>query len=208
MDKFQLPQFNQGRASARRRPTRPPRLRSFPVLPEGPVLYQVRDDAYDSAYLQFFVPPPGFLTFTNSASEWTIYVAIAKVLGWPRDPRKGPYVGWPGLWTYQAPVEGGRAARGGQVIDFVVHGTSGSMGEIAIRIQSERYHQFTDAVKHAVDETLRVRLARYGRVVDVFEQDFMQDRSGQAACVEVKRAIFGGSASNPLRSGQARRIRA
>ena len=102
-----------GKESTRRRPTRPPRSRHFGAIPTGPRLY-AQDEKQNSIYWQFFVPPPGFITFTNSRSEWTIYVAISKVLGWPRDPRQGPYIGWPGLWTYQSPFEGGRAARGGQ----------------------------------------------------------------------------------------------
>jgi hypothetical protein len=166
------------------------------------------DDRRNATYELFFSPPPAFLTFTNSRSEWVIYVALSKVLGVPKDPRQGPYIGWPGVWSYQSPFEGGRAARGGQVIDFIVHGSTTASGDIALRIQTERYHQFTDDSKHAKDEQLKLRVARMGRIVDLFEVDFMADKSGQAACIQVKQAIFGGSARNPLRSGSPKRVKA
>ena len=191
--------------NARRRPVRPPRLRGPVGLPRGPRLYRILK-GYGLVHGPG-EPPPGFITFTNSLSEWFIYWALAKVIKFPRDPRKGPYIGWPGLWSYQTPVDGGRAFRGGQVVDFIVEPPVTGGETLAIRIQTERYHLFTDSAKHAVDELLKVRLARFGRVVDLFEQDFIHDASGQAAILEVKRALFGGHPSNPLRAGNARRIR-
>jgi hypothetical protein len=190
--------------SNRRSQTRPPRLRSIPVMPKGPKLYQQKEGA--GLFSGPNEPPPGFLTYTNSRSEWWVYWALAKALGQPKDPRRGPYEGWPGLWTYQSPFEGGRVP-GGQVVDFVVFAPATASGDIAIRIQTERYHVMTDAAKQATDRILLARLAGRFHVVDIFEQDFMGDPSGQAAVIEVKRALFGGQTSNPLRSGQARRLR-
>jgi hypothetical protein len=192
-------------ASSRRTQTRPPRLRSIPALPKGPKLYQQQEGA--GLFTGPGEPPPGFLTYTNSRSEWVIYWALAKALGVPKDPRQPPYEGWPGLWLYQRPYEGGRVP-GGQVVDFVVLSPATAEGDIAIRITTERYHVMTDAAKQATDRILLARLAGRFRVVDIYEQDFIGDRSGQAAVIEVKRALFGGQTSNPLRSGQARRIRA
>jgi hypothetical protein len=189
---------------SRRKPVRPPRLRSIPAFPKGPRLYEQLEGV--GLVHGPGDPPPGFLTFTNSQSEWWIYWAISKVIGFPQDPRVGPYIGWPGLWIYQSPFEGGRV-RGGQVVDFVIESPVTSGGTLAIRIQTERYHIFTDPMKHAQENILLTRLAQYSRVADVFEQDFIMDRSGQAAVLEIKKAIFGGRASNPLRAGTARRIR-
>lgn len=192
--------------SSRRSQTRPPRLRSFAVFPKGPRLYRQK-----KGYGQFYgpgEPPPGFLTYTNSKTEWWVYWALAKIVGFPKDPRTPPYEGWPGLWGYQRPFEGGRARAGGQVLDFLVYAPATSGGDIALRIQTERYHIMTDAAKQAVDRLLLVRLSSQFRVVDLFEQDFMDDPSGQAVIIETKRALYGGQTSNPLRSGQARRLKA
>lgn len=192
------------RITNRRTQVRPPRLRSIPAMPTGPKLYQQKAGAdIQSGPGE---PPPGFLTYTNSMSEWVIYFALSKALGRPKDPRKGPYQGWPGLWTYQSPFEGGRIP-GGQVVDFLVYAPATNGGDIAIRIQTERYHVMTDAAKQAKDRILLARLSGRFRVVDIFEQDYMGDPSGQAAVIEVKRALFGGQTSNPLRAGQARRLR-
>lgn len=199
--------FDSKPPSKRRKQTRPPRLRSFSAFPTGPN-YLRTDNKANDIYQLFFSPPPGFLTFTNSRTEWTAYVAIWKVLGITRDVRLGPFTGYPGLFDYQTPVEGGRAARGGQVVDFIIHGSATNNGEVAIRIQTERYHQFTDYAKHAADENLRIRLAKYSRVADLFESDLMRDPTGQSACIAAKQAIFGGTASNPLRASTARRIKA
>lgn len=155
-------------------------------------------------------PPPGFLTFTNSRSEWWIYWAISKVLKFPQDPRQGPFIGYPGLWSYQVPFEGGRAIRGGQVIDFIIESPATNTGTLAIRIQTERYHVFADERKKAKEDILQARVARHTRIVDILEQDFMMgpnSESGQAAILEVKRAIYGGRSSDPSKSGGARRIR-
>lgn len=193
--------------STRRKQQRPPRLRSQAVFrPTGPRYLNV-DEKRNSNYELFFVPPPGFLTFTNSRTEWTAFVAIWKVLGIKGDPRRGPFTGVPGYFIYQTPLEGGRAVRGGQVVDFIIEGVTLEAGEVMIRITTEHYHQLTDFEKHAQDEALRNRLGRYGRVVDVFEQDLMRDPTGQGACITMKQAIFGGTPSNPLRSGSAQRLK-
>lgn len=203
MEKIKLPSVGQ-----RRRPVRPPRLRTIPVIPRGPRLYRqkVGSDRMGGPG----EPPPGFITFTNSIPEWHIYWAISKVLKFPRDPRVGPFVGYPGMWSYQAPFEGGRAIRGGQVIDFMIDSPSTNFGNVAIRIQTERYHVMTDTGKRAKEAILQARVGRHVRIVDIFEQDFMMGpnaQSGQAAILEVKKAIYGGRASDPYKAGTARRVR-
>lgn len=203
MEKVQLPKLH-----SRRRPVRPPRMRTIPTIPKGPRMY--RQPPGSDIMSGPGEPPPGFLTYTNSRSEWWIYWAISKVLNYPRDPRVGPFVGYPGMWGYQTPFEGGRAIRGGQVIDFLIESPSTKYGTVAIRIQTERYHIFTDESKRAKEVILQARVGRHVRIVDIYEQDFMMGpnaQSGQAAILEVKRAIYGGRASDPLKAGTARRIR-
>ena len=188
---------------ARRRPVRPPRLRSFPVMPRGPRLYKLDPDHAKSGPGE---PPPGFVTATTSATEWFVYWAVAKVLKQPKDPRQPPFMGHPGVWEYQHPMMGGRAARGGAVADFRILPGNAVDGEILIRVQTSRYHLFTDASKQAVDELLLTRMARFGRVVDIYEQDFIHDDSGQAVILEVKKALYGGRSSDPLSAGTAKRL--
>lgn len=190
---------------SRRTQTRPIPLRSFPVLPEGPELYQQAEGI--GLHSGPGEPPAGFLTYTNSATEWMVYWALAKIIGQPKDPRQPPYIGWPGAWTYQRPFEGGRHTAGGQVVDFLVYHPATSSGAIALRIQTERFHIMTDAAKQAKDRALLIRLSGQFRVVDLYEQDFVNDPSGQAVVIETKRALYGGSTSNPIRTGRARRIR-
>lgn len=203
MDKMKMPTIGQ-----RRRPVRPPRMRTIPTIPRGPRLY--RQSPGSDIMSGPGEPPPGFITFTNSIPEWHIYWAISKVLKQPKDPRQGPFIGYPGMWSYQAPFEGGRAIRGGQVIDFMIDSPSTNYGSLAIRIQTERYHMFTDEGKRAKEVILAARVARHTRIVDIYEQDFMMGpnaKSGLAAIMEVKKAIYGGKASDPLKAGTARRIK-
>lgn len=191
--------------SARRRPVRPPRLRSFAVLPTGPRLYRINKGS--DIRSGFGDPPPGFITPHTSASEWLIYCALAAVLKFPKDPRKGPFIGYPGLWEYQANLEGGRARRGGQVPDFVVSPVGTGYGELIIRIQTARYHLFAGHRTHAVEDILLARASRYARVADIFEQDFIVGNAvdnAQAAVLEVKKALYGGKSSDPLKANTAR----
>src|SRR5690606_4450166 len=196
------PELPKVRAAARR-PVRPPRLRSFPVIPRGPRLYKLDPEQATSGPGD---PPPGFVTATTSAAVWFVYWAISKVLKSPKDPRQGPFNGWPGLWDFQHPMMGGRAARGGAVADFVIMPGNVVDGEILIRLQTSRWHLFTDSSKQATDQILRTRMARLGRVVDIYEQDVILDKSGQAALLEVKNALWGGKPSNPLSAGTAKRL--
>lgn len=203
VDQIQLPSVKE-----RRRPVRPPRMRSIPTIPRGPRLYRQRPGS--DRISGPGEPPPGFLTYTNSRTEWVIYWALSKVLKFPKDPRAGPFIGYPGLWGYQTPFEGGRAIRGGQVLDFLVESPSTNYGTVAIRIQTERYHIFTDEAKRAKERILAARVARHTRIADIYEQDITMGpnaESGQAAILEVKRVLFGGRPSDPLKAGTARRVK-
>lgn len=150
-------------------------------------------------------PPDGFVGATNSRSEWWVYWALFRILARDADPRMPPFVGTPDPdgFMYQQPYETGRAYAGGSVIDFVVHPRT---DPLLIRLQTEYWHVFAPAKKQALDELQKARLGKYGRVADIFEQWFIQDKTG-AACIEVcQRAIRGDDMLSPLQSGQASRI--
>lgn len=190
---------------ARRRPTRPPRLRKLPSLPSGPRLYQSTKAAPRLGGPG--EPPPGFITATNSTTEWMVYWGLAKVLGLPKNPRQPPFIGYPGLWKYQVPFEGGRHTPGGQVVDFIIQASPFNPTPVALRVQTERYHIFTDVAKQVLDRILLARLGKHYRLADLFEQDWVADKTGQAVIVAIKKSLFGGTASNPIRARTAYRIR-
>src|SRR5690606_18517084 len=135
-----------------------------------------------------------------------VYWAVAKVLKQPKDPRQPPFMGHPGVWEYQHPMMGGRAGRGGAVADFRILPGNVVDGEILIRVRASRYHLFTDASRRAVEGLLLTRMARFGRVVDVYEQDSIRDDSAQAVIRDVRRALDGGKSQDPRSAGTAKRL--
>lgn len=149
-------------------------------------------------------PPVGLVTQWTSITEWYVYWAMAKVLGTPSDPRKPPFTGGVN-WQYQKALDGGRQLRGGQVLDFVVFNGTQSIG---IRVETERYHIFTSAQKQAEDFYQRTHSSGVDIVISIFDQDFMGDPTGAAACKVVAEALKGQQPANPIRYGTARRVRA
>ncbi|RTL29502.1 MAG: hypothetical protein EKK55_03390 [Rhodocyclaceae bacterium] len=148
-------------------------------------------------------PPDGFVSATTSSTEWIWYWASAKVYDDPPDPRIPPY--WGGAqWGYQIANTGGRAAIFGSVIDFVYYMPSATVG---IRIQTKRYHEETTPQQKAYDLAQRNALSRYVTIVDVYEQDFIADRTGEAACRRVVDALGGKRRMSPGKFGFSRRVR-
>lgn len=183
--------------------SRPKPLRKVPTRPMGPRIYRLgqkprRADGGPGE------PPIGFVTPHTSKTEWVVYWAMAKVLGTPLNPRKPPFTGGSN-WQYQKSVGGGRRVRGGQVLDFVVFSGVKSIG---IRVETERFHIFTNATTHAYDFYLRTHAVGVDEVVAIYDSDFLGDTSGRAACAVVARAVKGEQDPNPIRLGTARRIRA
>jgi hypothetical protein len=133
-------------------------------------------------------PPPGFVGGQNSKTEWYIYWALTKILG----PE--------GLdWGYQVSVFGGRHSPGGSVVDFVVYLNWMTLG---IRIQTYRFHLAADAEKQFGDaEQLIGLFSENFAVVDIYEQDFIYDESGQTAIQLVREAMQGIWRLDPIRSG-------
>src|SRR3990172_2315590 len=193
----------------RRKPVRPPRLSSIASFPRGPRLYNV-PQGMQVGNTGPGEPPPGFVTPSTSRAEWAIYWGLFKVLAPSRDPRDGRtgFIGIPGVFSYQVAVFGGRARTGGgAVLDFLVEPNEYSLGRpIAIRLQTEFWHIFTDSVKQAYEQLYRSRLAAHYIPVDMFEQNFMLDPTPQAVVIAVKNALRGVREPSPARGGNPLRI--
>ncbi len=138
------------------------------------------------------LPPPGFIIGTTSLSEWYIYWAFTKVKGRPGE----------NSWGFQIDAGGGRGTKGGAVIDFVVWDQE---PRLAIRIQTERYHIAVPGRVQAYDETSKRMLERIGyKVIDIYEEHFIRDKSGQMAIVLVKEALQGKQRPSPITLPQSR----
>jgi hypothetical protein len=148
-------------------------------------------------------PPPEFVYGTTSASEWPPYWALAKIFNDPPDPRKPPFGGG-AMWDYQVPMEGGRSKRGGSVMDYVIWLPSETIG---IRLQTERFHEAVDPGKKAMDRAQAMRLERDIRVEDLYEQDIIADRSGDAVIKRIIELLGGWDRISPSRAATFRRVR-
>lgn len=146
------------------------------------------------------VPWPDFVGAHTSLSEQMIYKALGRVTGDPPHPEKPPYSGGVN-WSYQDPLLGGRMTRGGSVCDFLVHWNA---EDVCIRLQSERYHVTAEMAKR-VDELFEK--THGDRTIDIYEQDFVGDCSGEAACRVVSDALAGRDAPDPGYRGTARQVR-
>lgn len=146
------------------------------------------------------VPWPEFVGAHTSLTEQMIYRAIAKVTGDPPHPERPPYTGGVN-WSYQDPLLGGRMSKGGQVCDFTIRwGTE----EVCIRLQSEYWHVQAEMAKR-IDELYEK--SHGDRIVDIFEQDFVGDCSGEAACRVVANALAGRETGDPGYRGTAQQTR-
>lgn len=144
-------------------------------------------------------PPPGFVIGQTSKTEWFIYWAMSKIFGEPVDPRVGPFIGAVGVWGYQV---GGRQ-RGQAVIDFVVFPQKKSRGlRYGFRIQTEYFHNFADAETQAYDLMQLSRLSEFNVVVDLYDYEFVEDITGQAAIILIKRGLNGELFSPPSANSQ------
>jgi hypothetical protein len=151
-------------------------------------------------------PPEEFLSnvYHGSASEWRFYWALAKVLGSPKDPRQGPYVGGDN-WGYQKAADGAHVrAIGSQVLDFVVdmNGT-----RIGLRIQTERWHVMASSTVQVKDKLLRTNTKGVDIIIDLFDQWSIADSSGKAVIDQIIRALKGIPDVDPITNGTARQVR-
>lgn len=185
--------------------TKRPTLRSIPILPKGPNWLRKKPTRVTGPG----DPPPGFVYSHNSATEWYVYWGLWRVFHEQGDPRMPPFWGSPtGKWTYQVAVLGGRHTKGGAVLDFVVNGGRAGHQSIGIRVQTEHFHVFVDSVKKAFDRLQLISVSQSMKVVDIFEQDFISDHSGEAVCNLLARILNGQYLPDPELSGtQIRRKR-
>jgi len=176
-----------------------PRLARPPQAPTGPRFVPAHETLIGGPG----DPPPGFLTGQNSLDEWWWYWASAKVFDDPKDPRQPPFFGGE-QWGYQIARMGGFVrALGSAVVDFVYYQDATVLG---VRIQTERFHQFTDASKQGYDVLQRAMLeGDFMRVVDVYDEEFLGDPSGQRAVLAVKRVLNRIERVNPVVAGTAYR---
>lgn len=179
-----------------------PRLRTPTAVPRGPLLYRrSRDRGFISDFIE---PPVDFVMGQNSRYEWPIYKAISEILGFPQHPEVGPFYGEPGMWDYQV----GTSALGGSKIDFVVYPHRRTFGErVAMRTQTEYFHNFVDEEIYSYDILQLWTLSEYNRVVDLYDYEYMYDPTGQAACILVKEALAGSTWSPTVNTGVAQRVR-
>lgn len=131
---------------------------------------------------------------------------MSKVFGVPINPHEPPWLGYPGVWWYQSEFMGGRKMAGGAVVDFVVEAGQKSDQQIGFRLVTERFHLYADAETQASDQLQLWRLSEHMRVVDLYDQDFLQDASGQTAIVLIKDALAGRIQPNPNTQGTTQRV--
>lgn len=148
-------------------------------------------------------PPPGFVTATTSFPEWILYWASSKVFNDPPDPRQPPYFGGKS-WGYQL-GEGEQGGAFGAVVDFVYYLPAQIVG---VRLMGARYHEAGNPEQKLFDVLQRNNLARYIHVVDIYEQDFIADRTGAAACRRLVEALGGRRRISPAARGEFRKVRA
>lgn len=138
------------------------------------------------------IAPKGFVKATTSRSEWFIYWALLRILG-PAGENE---------WGFQI-----SSNNGGAIIDFVIWKYK---QRLAFRVQSERFHLATASEKHRYDILQRQMLERSGyKVVELYEEHFLKDESGQAAIKLVKLALKGIEKPSPItyKTGQSRPAR-
>jgi hypothetical protein len=188
------------RAPVLEQKVRLPKLRRPPAMPTGPK--RLRLTSPEEVRGGPGNAPPGFLNSINSKSEWIVYWALAKIFGNPQDVRQGPFVGGPPDWSYQAAYDGGSRNVGGSVVDFIVYTAKVPVG---IRLVTEYYHLFTNRRKQVQDEMQKLALEGAVDIVDVYDYDFLNDPTGEAAVRVVKLAIGRMERPNPLLTGVALR---
>jgi hypothetical protein len=134
-------------------------------------------------------PPAGWVGGTTSVSEWYLYWAFEKILG----PEGAD-------WQYQSSWLGGRQMRGGAVVDYVVRQKSGR--RVGVRLQTYRFHFNVDAAEQASDVEQALALSELDFIViDVFEDQVINDPTGQAAIMAVLEIINERQRPNPLSTG-------
>lgn len=187
-----------------------PRRSALPPLPRRPTAIPLGPRAYRVTHKNSYrlsgpgLAPPGFITQQQTASEWVWYWASMKVLDPEKDPRQGPYYGGD-LWDYQRQtldqIKGQHSKALSTNIDFFYRL---AYPGLAVRIQTYRYHLATTSYKQAYDEAQQIRELGAFDEVDVYEQEFLSDETGQAAILRLKTVLGLINVSDPLTAGTTR----
>lgn len=139
--------------------------------------------------------PEQFRGGTTSISEWYIYWALEQIRG-PEGE---------GDWSYQQSFLGGRRIYGGAIVDFVLWEKGYAIG---LRIQTFYFHLASplQSIKQATDLEQKVALENGGDlyVVDIYEQNYIHDPSGNAAKRQVILASELVESYNPRSTGDVR----
>jgi hypothetical protein len=181
-----------------------PTLKRPATLPTGPRLYQLNKTP---EHLGPPGPPPeGFVTPKTSATEWPVYWGLARITGYPEAKyvRSSPFIGGPPVWTYQAFAEAGNDKQSN--IDFVVWNPQPGGTPVAIRVQTEFFHNFASIQTQLYDIIQRDRLENGFEVVDLYDFDYMRDKSGSAVIVLLKGAMGLIERPSAIRSGRVQRV--
>ena len=177
--------------SPAQRPPRLARASRMPIRKTGPKFLQLgREPVYATGPGQ---PPPGFVGPSTSAHEWPWYWASKRVFDPDDDPLRPPFEGGHG-WDYQRPEH--QFLRLVTAVDFVYF-LPGQM--IGVRIQTPFFHRGVE--KGAFDDAQARNLSRFMIVRDVFSQDFVQDRTGEAAIKLLIDTLGGRARLNPFKVG-------
>lgn len=181
-----------------------PRLKKPPAVKRGPRIYQATKEP--DRYGPPGDAPEAFLTQQTTQTEWIIYWALARIFNNPTPDkvRHAPFEGgWP-IWTYQAYVDA--QADSQTNIDFVIWAPNGEAKPIAIRIQTEFFHNFANVSTQIYDITHRERLQNGFEVVDIYDYMFLRDESGQAAILLCKLAMGLIEPAQVITSGAVQRV--
>lgn len=134
-------------------------------------------------------PPEGFLGAATTIPEWYLYWALLKLLG-PEDPS---------TWEYQGHTTANSQVRGFARVDFIIFQPLMDKG---IRVQTYRFHHNVGPWKQTYDvEQYIATQNKDFRMIDVNEQDYVNDETGQSAIALMLEAINGLERPNPLATG-------
>jgi hypothetical protein len=160
------------------------------AMPTGPKRYRLDADA--TIVGGPGTPPVGFVTATTSAVEWMVYWAMTKIKG-PEGPASG--------WAYQDAAGGGRSIPGGSILDFLVFDR---VPRLAIRVQTERFHQAFGSRQQGHDIEQMITLQRLGYdVQNIWDQDFINDKSGKAVIRVLLEVLAGVHQRDPIATGNS-----
>lgn len=192
----------------------PPKPRRPPARPRGPAEFARLVGDQGGFPLEVPADFPGADLASGkgqvSLDEYWMYLAFAIAFNDPPRPLKPPYKG--GMsWSYQVPVllrnQIVPREAGGDIVDFVLYLAAAKW---AVRLQSE-LHVFDvfggGAKQRARDLFSAGHIQGYEKIIDIYSQNFMWDRTGQAAIMTAKDCMRGEAQPNPVIFGTARRVR-